>query len=155
MNELPPLRDIETLDAISWWPLAVGWWFIAILLVLLSLAGLGWFYRYKKRMTAWQHHALKHLSDIEANVDEQDSQLVLIELSQTIRRIALAKFPRSACAGKIGSDWLSWLTENDPNGFNWNHYSEFLITMPYQPQSNVLTSTDIKQLIQAIKGWVH
>ncbi|MBA2727152.1 MAG: DUF4381 domain-containing protein, partial [Parachlamydiaceae bacterium] len=39
---LEQLHDIEGLDPISFWPLALGWWILIAVLILLSLA-IVWF----------------------------------------------------------------------------------------------------------------
>jgi hypothetical protein len=44
---------------------------------------------------------------------------VATEFSELLRRIAMARHGRTACAGLHGEDWLAWLTEHDPKGFDW------------------------------------
>ena len=51
---LSQLRDIRGLDAISWWPLAPGWWGVAALVPAL-IAGLYLYRRQRlKKAASWQ-----------------------------------------------------------------------------------------------------
>ena len=34
MNQALPLRDIQLPDAVSWWPLAMGWWLLLLVMVV-------------------------------------------------------------------------------------------------------------------------
>ena len=45
------LRDIHDLDAIPWWPLAAGWWWLlGIIALVLLIAGIRYLLRYSGLM---------------------------------------------------------------------------------------------------------
>jgi cbb3-type cytochrome oxidase subunit 3 len=46
-----PLKDIHLPEAISWWPPAIGWWLLLVLIPL-TVFILVWAYRYLTRKTA-------------------------------------------------------------------------------------------------------
>jgi len=38
VNELP-LKDIHLPDAITWWPLAIGWWLLIVMVIAAIYGG--------------------------------------------------------------------------------------------------------------------
>jgi hypothetical protein len=80
---------------------------------------------------------------------------VAAELSELLRRIAMARHGRAACAGLHGSDWLAWLTANDPQGFDWQHEGQSLLKAPYaQPAAANTQREAIRKLLDAAMEWV-
>lgn len=152
---LDQLHDIEGIDVISWWPLAIGWWIVIGLSVFL-VGGLCWFIlsRIKFKRT-WKYDALQQLSHLEKNLSPETSRETLIALSDYIKRIALKRFPRKECATLTGKEWLSWLAQQDPNQFDWNEKGSLLIQVPYAPTYTSVSSEQIKNLIQAVRNWVR
>ena len=55
------------------------------------------------------------------------------ELSELLRRIAIARLGRARAAGLSGERWLAWLQEHDPAGFAWTQLGQPLLTLPYAP----------------------
>ena len=105
-DPLAALRDIHLPEPISWWPPAPGWWLLAVTLILLVL--LLWFgYRYYQR-GAIKRAALNELKQIASHYREQPQQL-LQQLSQLLRRVALATQPRNRVAGLSEEAWLAFL----------------------------------------------
>jgi len=106
-----PLRDIHLPDAISWWPPAMGWWILA---VLIPLCGYLIFRLYKRltRKTALKF-AKKQLKSL--TLDEQlTKQEKLIALSSLMRRTAVSLYPRSEVASLTGEAWLNFLDQSIP-----------------------------------------
>lgn len=109
-NELP-LRDIHLPDAISWWPPAMGWWILAVLIPLCSYL----IFRLYKRLT--RKTALKFAKNqLQAlKLDEQlTKQEKLIALSSLMRRTAISLYPRSEVASLTGEAWLNFLDHSIP-----------------------------------------
>lgn len=156
MNSLlEQLHDIEGLDPISWWPLAIGWWIvIAIGLVLISL--LAWFFIHKLAfMRSWKNDTLKKLARLEKNLSDATARETAINLSEYLRRIALRRFSRKECAGLIGEAWLKWLAKQDLKQFDWEAKGQVLIEAPYSPAHHKHSVKEIKDLIQAARDWVR
>jgi hypothetical protein len=103
-----PLRDIHLPDAISFWPPAIGWWLLFILVPILIWAG---WQLYKKitRLTA-QKEALQLLEQIKNDSSITDLQK-LQQLSAWLKRIAISYAPRKGVAHLSGEAWLNYLDE--------------------------------------------
>ena len=149
------LIDIEGLDAISMWPLAVGWWLT--LFVLLIIISVSLYYirrRYKYRMS-WQYKSYARLCVIREQLNNQDHKQVLQGLSMELRKIAMLSTKREACAGLIGTEWLQWLQDHDPTGFKWVEQAQILIDAQYMPKHQIDDSAMVKKLIQSAQAWVE
>lgn len=156
MNELlEKLHDIEGLDAISWWPLAAGWWVILTVACILIFAICLFAASKIAFRRSWRYDTFQKLAALEAHLSDSSAREKLITLSEYLRRIALQRFPRKECAALIGETWLKWLTENDPKKFDWETKGTLLIDAPYAPVSKRFSSEQLKELIQATKEWVR
>lgn len=150
------LRDIHGLDSIPWWPLAPGWWLLAALaiaaiLLLVSLV------RNMLRYPAgsWRRPAWKQLRNLKQRADRLPAQQLASELSELLRRIAIARLGREHAAGLTGKRWLAWLQEHDPAGFDWSHHGQPLLTLPYAPaQASQPGGKQLLPLIDAAFVWV-
>lgn len=148
------LRDIQGLDQITAWPLALGWWMV----IALSFAGISillWYGVAKlKYRRSWQYQSMCALKQIEQNV-EQDPKAALQKLAIELRYIAMQYAERESCASLIGKPWLEWLQQNDPQGFAWQDQGLLLVNAQYMPELNMHDSAQIKSLSNAAKGWVR
>lgn len=155
MNELlKQLHDIEGLDAISVWPLPLGWWIIIAICMLMISFGTWLLIRWVAFNRSWKNDTLKKLRRLEKNLSDATSLETAVALSEYLRRIALKKYSRKECAGLMGDAWLKWLTEKDPKEFNWEKKGMILIKAPYAPLNHQLSSDQIKELIHAVREWV-
>lgn len=151
---LEQLHDIEGLDSVSAWPLAMGWWvLIAIGIALMAACLCGIFYWLAFRRS-WKHDTLKKLADLEQQLESIPAKESLMQLSEYLRRIALRRFSRSECAGLVGNDWLQWLARHDPKKYDWEMRGRLLIEAPYAPVIDEKFTSQIKDLIHAAREWV-
>jgi len=151
---LEQLHDIEGLDTISFWPLAIGWW-VLIAVSLILAAAIIWFALYMlacKR--SWKNDTFKKLALLERNLSDSSARETVIALSEYLRRIALKRYSRKECAGLTGKKWLLWLSENDSKGFDWGNKGALLIEVPYTPLNYKLPAQQVRELIQAARNWV-
>ena len=145
-----PLRDLHLPDVAGWWPLAPGWWVIAMLvavgaILLLRKTFLAW------RANAPRRLALNHLAMIQCDFDDGADAVVLgKELSELTRRAMLAYAARDEVAGLTGDDWLRWLDR----GLDEKSFSEGpgknLESLPYMDPAGVDNDTDVGGLIDAV-----
>ena len=107
-----PLRDIHLPDAVSWWPLAPGWW-IVIALTILLLIYLYWIlFKRKKPIKPVSDIALEEFRQIQRDFDQHKNKSQLAkDLSEFLRRVCLSLFPRTDAAGLLGDEWLGFLDQ--------------------------------------------
>ncbi len=151
---LAQLDDIRGLDKIPWWPPGPGWWFVLGALALV----LGYFlFLYLKRRAyemSWKGDARRQLLHLEAQLSDDTTQDVAATLSMLLRRIAMQRHSRAACAGLEGRHWLLWLKAQDPQGFDWLAYGEILVEAPYAPPGKKWPLQEVKNLLAAAQAWV-
>ena len=154
---LARLHDIQGLDEISWWPLASGWWLLAALVIVLLFALLS-LLRNLLRYPAgsWHRQAWQQLRTLKHQANQMPAQQLASELSELLRRIAIARLGRTRAAGLSGKHWLAWLQQHDPAGFDWTLHGQPLLTLPYAPPDNGQNSArQLLPLIDAAFAWVN
>jgi hypothetical protein len=122
------LKDIHLPDAISWWPPAIGWWLLVLLIPTLLVFSY-WLYIRLTRKTALKT-AKKTLSAIKLNT-ELDNTQKLRELSILLRRVAVSLSPRTEVASLTGHSWLAFLDQS-LSGAPFSQGGQVLITAPYR-----------------------
>ncbi len=144
------LRDIHGLDPISWWPPATGIW-VGLLLGVLFLLLLSLLVRHLILYPpgSWRGAARAAVRQLQRRRREQTPKQTLSELSELLRRIAMARFGREGLARLSGREWLEWLQESDPSGFPWVEKGELLTTLPYAPDDQQVDPRRIDELIDA------
>jgi len=158
MNQTDPLsglRDIHVPAEPHWWPPAIGWWLVA-LLVLAAIAGLIFvLYRRWRRGTV-PRAAKRMLDEIEQHyLESGDDRALVRSLSMLLRRVVVINETAASAAGYTGREWLECLDRLNGN----RDYSEgpgrVMADAPYRPQANV----DGNQLIALVRftleqpGW--
>ncbi|OOZ37049.1 DUF4381 domain-containing protein [Solemya velesiana gill symbiont] len=145
------LHDIHGLDPVSWWPLAPGWWLVILsgaALVLLTWALVRYLVAYPPG--SWRseaHAALTHLKRRFRN-GEIDIKQAATELSELLRRIAIARLGREHQASLTDEAWLRCLGETDQSGFDWERKGQLLITLPYAPENQQAGHEQMADLIR-------
>ncbi|HTF95237.1 MAG TPA: DUF4381 domain-containing protein [Cellvibrio sp.] len=136
-SPLDQLADIHLPDAVSWWPLAPGWWALLALLVVAVIAFAVW--RYKNRQNSYRLLAQQQLDIIYKNYQGTGNAAAFLhEISVLLRRVALTAHPTSFNASIKGQAWLDWLDrvcpadkKNQQSLFN-STCGEQLLTASYQ-----------------------
>jgi hypothetical protein len=134
-HALQSLHDIRLPEAISWWPLAWGWYFLALLaiffIVLSSYLGVR-HYRHGRA----RREALQLLAHYEQNyIQEKNSQISSAHISELLRRVALVYFPREQVASLKQDAWLEFLNSTSKNRV-FAAVSDSLLHVPYQTKQN-------------------
>jgi hypothetical protein len=124
--------------------LLVGW--------LLFLA-LRFLWRYP--FFTWHYSARRQLLRLRQRSAADPTGDVAAELSDLLRRIAIARCGREACAGLTGPAWLDWLSANDPAGFDWRKAGRPLLTLPYAPPGTAGDADALRPLIEAAIPWAR
>lgn len=149
------LRDIQGLDQISSWPLALGWWLIIAMLCVILAIGVWLIYKKIIYIKSWQYKSYLALQQIEQQVSDYDAKQILHRLAVEIRRIGMLSAARETCAGLMGKQWLSWLQDHDPYSFNWLSEGQVLVQYQYMPDVSDFDKHKLQLLINAAKNWVR
>lgn len=115
-SPLPPealqlLQDMHGIIAPSspsWWPVAIGWWAVASLLLAALIALVAWLLHHRQR--AANKRALMALVDqLRTCADEDLSS----ETNRLLKRAALVAFPRERMLINqlFGEEWVTWLNQ--------------------------------------------
>lgn len=126
------LRDIHTPAPVSWWPPALGWWALALLLLLLFAFTLWEWKRYQRNR--WRRSALKEL----ARLRDEGRDQVVREMSVLLRRVAISRYPREEVASLTGEAWLAFLDRpmGEESPFQ-SGIGRILLHGPYAPKAKV------------------
>ncbi|MET0025749.1 MAG: DUF4381 domain-containing protein [Sedimenticola sp.] len=146
------LRDIHGLDPVSWWPLAPGWWLVVLgtaALVFLTWALVKYLIAYPPG--SWRSEAHGALSRLKRRFRQGEIGIkeAATELSELLRRIAIARLGRENNASLTDEAWLRCLAETDQSGFNWEQEGNLLLTLPYAPDNREAGHEQIITLINA------
>lgn len=106
-----PLKDIHLPETIGWWPPAPGWWLAAVLLVL-SMLAVRYAYRRLTRKTAI-NRAQTLLKQLRQHPG--DPLQTLTAVSALLRRAAISTDTRDGVAGLRGQAWLDYLDSKLPD----------------------------------------
>lgn len=146
-----PLRDLHLPDAVGWWPLAPGWWF----LIALAALALGWFLW--RAFLQWRGNrarraALASLrSLVEAHKTAPDDLRLAKDLSALTRRAMLAYAPRQDVAGLTGEAWLRWLDQGLPEPLFTEGQGRALESMPYRDRLPDDGKAELLGLVEAVR----
>ncbi len=143
------LKDIHLPDAINWWPPAIGWWLLVILIPLLCFL-LFWIYKRITRKTAIKT-AKKLIQQIKQNTETDDTHK-LTELSELIRRVAISLSPRAETASLTGQAWLEYLDKSVTGTPFSQGTGKVLATAQYQ--KSLTTKIDITSLVGVCEDWL-
>jgi hypothetical protein len=164
--DLQALRDIHDALGNPWWPPAIGWW-----LLLLSACVIGvMIWRYRRRWPLlppipmihvgdWRWDARRELNQLRRSPQRSRVKAQAAELSELLKRIAMARHGRASCAGLSGDAWLDWLSERDPEGFDWRHDGRLLLRAAYGPENRHEADTQadqqqLQRLFVATDRWI-
>lgn len=138
LSQLAPLREPM---AISWWPLAPGWW-VLLAVCAATLAGLFIWLRKRRLKTAYRRMALLALSELRARQGRQD------ELNWLLKAAALRAYPQQQVASLHGEQWQQFL-ESTCRGVASKAFAE--LDGLYQRESRPVSS----HLFDTAEHWIR
>lgn len=108
-TSLQNLNDIVLPEAVGWWPLATGWYFLFGLLLII----LGWFaYTSVRRWinNRYRRAALQQLQLLAEDIRNSDKRDTgLRQIPVLLKRTALSVYPRGQLASLTGKNWYDFL----------------------------------------------
>ena len=145
-----PLRDIHLPETISWFPPAIGWWFVAILIPISTYFLIALIQRLRQKT------AVKAARKVLKQLQQNDSLNVLEkvrELSILLRRVAVSHSPNSEIGGLTGRAWLDYLDGSLKNAEFKNGIGRCLADAPYQKE--LPNDVDLPALFQLAQTWLN
>ena len=97
-TNLENLHDIVVPPNVSWWPLAMGWYFVLGLIFVVSIALVASQWRQFRRQ-AYRRVGLQELRECHS----------IQQISALLRRVAIVTFSRNEIAPLSGDAWPDWL----------------------------------------------
>jgi hypothetical protein len=152
-DPLAGLRDIHLPEAVSLWPLAVGWWMVlgAVVAVLLTAELLR-----RRRLASLRAAALRELNEFEKDWQRsKDSARLAFDLSSLLRRVALARFPRAQVAALAGVDWSTFLRGQGGSGPELGSAVEAMGEVVYGPGGTYVEQEQGAGWIDAARRWIR
>ena len=140
----PVLRDIH-LPPAHWWPLAPGWWLLAVLLVLAAL-GVAWWLRRAARAHPLRV-AMREIDALEAaHAHDGDAGRLVDGASRLMRRVALRVAP--AAAAQTGAGWRTFVHTHAADA-NIRQVLDELASERFRAQP----ALDAPALLSALRAW--
>lgn len=129
-SEPAAMHDIVAAPAVSWWPLAPGWWFVIAAILGLCLVTIVLIVRYWRRRRI-QRLALRQLAQVPA---DQPHAITL-----TLKQAALAYFSRDQIAQLSGANWYAFLLQQLPvrQQKRWQGHVTEWQQQAFQPESGM------------------
>jgi hypothetical protein len=147
--ELSSLHDIHLPEAIGWWPLAPGWYVLTAGLVIACLL-IGFLCRRYYSNGRAKRDALRVLAMYQKQyLQDANSQLCAANISELLKRVALAYYPRTQVAGLQGEAWIAFLNSS-VNGVNFNSVRRELLELPWRPSQN----QSLQLLFKTVQKWI-
>jgi len=147
---LAQLRDIHMTGSPFWWPPAIGWWVLALVIVFLMVVAIR-FLRLKLAARKRRREWLRALDTIGQQLDPQrDAHQYLASLNRLFRAIALKAFPGTGCAGLQGEEWVTFISSLLPENAC-NSSLTALARGPYEP----VPDFDVRSLAAHARTWVR
>jgi len=154
--QLAQLRDIHLPDPISWWPLAPGWWALAVLLIVCSASALVFEFRRRRSL---KYRALRELDQLRRGTAPHVTIMELAsELCILVRRVVLNTANGRLYANTYGDAWSGYLAAS-PDGMP-DEIARFIATAPYALHAVADKSSDesapnTEALICAVEHWIR
>lgn len=143
------LRDPYALPEVGIFPLALCWWILFFLIIVISIYTI---YRYKSARIRIRNKALSELSSIYERYGIHKSPRFALGLSIILRKVAIISSGRGNVANLYGSAWIDFLSKDDiiPKDI-----CEFIAYAPYAP-TEYKADLDYTnpEIIKNIKKWV-
>lgn len=155
MNPPDPLANLQPLrpaDALSWWPLAPGWWLL--LTLLLAVAGVtGALLWRRHRRNRYRRVALQQLTRISHDFNGHQSQARLLgEVNSLLKAVVLHSYPTGEMAAVTGERWRQFLNAGLEERGSALRFPESIGRAAYTATPHV---GNVDQLAQAARAWLR
>ena len=146
------LRDIHLPEPVSWWPLAIGWWIVMALLLLIIGLSVWLYLRRRRRRLSAGYLARVELSKLrERYLQHEDVRLLASDISILLRRLSISAYPREESASLTGERWLQHLDRPLPENPFTSGAGRILIEAPYRRNVRI---DEIDPLFKLCEDWI-
>jgi len=147
MNPLP-LRDIHLPDAVSWWPPAIGWWLLPLLVIALVFF-IRWLIKRLRYQPVNKRVQLEFEHLQQAYQQHRDARQLAADISVLLRRSCLSYKDRKHSASLTGDAWIKALNSISTVQFS-DDIAQQLLSAPYRRQADI----DADALLAACHAWI-
>lgn len=146
MDPLAQLSDIHLPAPIAQYPIALGWWLLALLMIVLLVSAIVYLRRYKK---------LRQVKNIAIKQLQQNKDITVDEILLLIKWAALAYFPRQQCANLYGEKLQQFLLTTLPEKMPTKQRQQFkeqltkctsALEQVYRKNGGDIINNEVKQL---------
>ena len=156
--QLDQLRDIRLPPDIAWWPLAPGWW--ALALTFVGLAAVAGFVLLRRRKSL-RYRALAELLVLKNDAALKQQPLRLAEhVGTLLKRILLQQPQHQSLAASSGDSWSNFLIE-EPGAMD-NAVAKFVASAPYRHElpAHMQDLPDeaippVAKVLEAAENWIR
>ncbi|MGL5742299.1 MAG: DUF4381 domain-containing protein [Legionella sp.] len=148
-DPLVQLKDIHIPAPIGWWPLAPGWYAVIALVLLLAIICAYHLYN-KYRHALAKKQALVLLTHYQKDHEKElNVALTSARISELLRRVALAYYPREQVASLHGEEWLKFLNDTGKE-VDFNAVNGMLLDAPFKTGETM----DLNPLFHTAHLWI-
>lgn len=144
---LEQLQPLHAPSDVSWWPPALGWWGLLVLVAIIAFV-LTWWLR-RQRQSRWRKQALAELEALTLRRGELSSGQWLNSVNTLLKRVCLTRYPRAQIAGLSGQAWLRFLEDSTPTKGFIDGPGACLGSDRYGPQPQDLPAAPLVELVRA------
>jgi len=157
-----PLNDIIPPESISIWPLALGWWVLLSLIIVISIASALYWRRHQKKW-GYRHQALQQLNRI-LHAKQENPQQMLDALHYLLKQTAITAYPNTRIAPLHQQQWRQFLNQHTLTPYFTDTLSHLFEqrytatngTTQHKKQQNKeqQQTTDIQQFAESCRPWI-
>lgn len=145
------LRDVQTPEAVSWWPLAIGWWLVAAIVISLIIFSIIKLVKHRQR-NAYKKLAVAELNQHFSDWQESQNNNAYLQAANAVLKRSCSYFNsqlNTPTASLSGRSWVVYLNAHCKTKFSNNTEN----ALSYELYKENPTS-DIDNVHQEVKTWL-
>ncbi|MAZ40021.1 MAG: hypothetical protein CMF49_07850 [Legionellales bacterium] len=133
-NLLSQLKDIHQPTPVSWWPPAIGWYLLVIVICITAfIIGKLLYKRWRKYIR--KKCALAELKQLKIAYQNTPDVTYIAQAAVLLKRVMMIKYTRTQVASLTGERWLKILDFVDKSNAYTQGIGRELLSLPYQKNS--------------------
>lgn len=134
-DPLSQLKDIHLPQTGGFWPPAMGWWILALAL-LIAVVILVWALRRQHLKNRWLKQARAELANLERAAAKEPQWFT--QINALLKRVARERYPTENPEALSGEQWAECLLHHLPSGrIAQQSIVEALVSSAWQPQPTI------------------